>query len=294
MKTTSIALAALTLPLVASPAFAQSLASRLLNATGQAVSSALSRNGTSAPSTQASGDGIHSRTGYSDWHYPTFAPDTIDGYTHLRVGAASLDQFGNAVNGRDVCDREYVGYGLMHRAELTPGDARHCLSVEQANDAGASLDTIRQRMEQLGATRKFYTRGTAKVDATSDPSGQLLPPGKAVVEFGFGGATTIVGPDDVDFVLVGPHWIHPGWRPGFIDNGFALVFDADPSMKARWAAMAATSYVYFTVGQPTNKRPSTWQRGHTMYDLPITIDKIVLTDGRQKLVLTPPKMSAPK
>lgn len=294
MKTTFIASAALALPLLASPALAQSLASRLLNATGQAVSGALSKHGTSANSTSASGDGLHSRVGYSDWHYASFAPDTMDGYTHLRFGAASLDPYGNAVHGRDVCDREYVGYALLHRAGLTPGDARHCLAVERANDAGASLETIHQRMGQLGATRKFYTRGTAKVDATSDPGGQRLPPGKAVVEFGFAGTTAILGPDDVDFVLVGPHWIHPGWRPGFVDNGFALVFDADPSMKMRWQAMAATSYVYFTVGQPTNKRASTWQRGHTMYDLPITIDKIVLTDGKQQLVLTPPEVPASK
>ena len=125
MKTTSMVLAALALPLIASPAPAQSLASRLLNTAGQTVSGALSKHGTSATSTNSTGDGIHSRTGYSDWHYPTFAPDTMDGYTHLRFGAASLDPFGNAVHGRDVCDREYVGYALLHRAELTPGDARH-------------------------------------------------------------------------------------------------------------------------------------------------------------------------
>lgn len=178
MKNASITLAALVLPLVACSALAQSFASRLLNATGQSVSSALSKHGTNATSTNSIGDGIHSRTGYSDWHYPVFAPDTMNGYTHLRFGTASLDQFGNAVHGRDVCDREYVGYALLHRPELTPLDARRCLAIERANDAGTSLDTIRQRMEQLGATQKFYTRGTARVDAMNDPPADFFPKAK--------------------------------------------------------------------------------------------------------------------
>lgn len=272
----------------------QSFMSRLLSNTGQAVANQLT-HGTATSTTANSGsDGLHAKSqGYNQWAYPNYAPDTMDGYTHLRFGSAALDPFGNTVGGRQVCDREFVGYALLHRTELLPQDAQRCLSLEQANDPSATMATMQQRMTTISNTRRFYIRGAIRVDTRVDPAGQTLPPGKGVVILG-GGLPIIASPNDVDFRLGGPNWLQPGWRPGYIGNQFALLFNADPSLGSRWQQMADNAYVFFTVSEPKHPRASTWQRGHTMYDVEIEIDKIILTDNQNKIVLTPPSGSAPQ
>jgi hypothetical protein len=277
MKIPFLFLAALTLPLSISPVQAQSWAAQLRTAAGQAVSNTLTKRSGGQPPLAGN---------HGEWNNADFAPPTMDGYTHLRFGSSSNDQFGNAHMGRDVCDREYVGYALLQRATLTPRDAYRCVSVERANDPSASEETVRERMAQLSGTRKFYTRGTAQV-MMFDPQGRQLPPGKALVEFGFGGGSPIVGPEGINFRITGPHWLVPGSPPGQLAEGFAMLIDADPAMKMRWQQMGTHSYVYFTVGTPTNKRPAVMQRNLVIYDLPVTVDKIVLTDGHDQIVLTP-------
>ena len=281
--------AALVLPLLVAPVHAQSLLSRLGQAVGNAVTNQVSKSGATQgyvrPSTN---DGLHNGNGIvANWDFPKYAPDTLDGYMHLRFGSAALDPFGNAVGGRNVCDREFVGYALLHRTALLPQDAQRCLSLEQVNDRGATLMTLQQRMATIAGTHKFYIRGTVKVDTRMDPAMQPLPPGKGMVIVS-GGLPIISSPDDVDFRLGGPNWIHPGWRPGFVGNEFALLFNADPALATHWDQMTTNAYVFITISEPRHQRASTWQRGHTMYDVDVTVDKIVLTDNQQQIVLTPP------
>lgn len=284
--------AALALSFLIAPTHAQSFLSRLGQTVSTAVSNQLHQPNSPGNARVSTGDGLHNSNGISaNWDFPKYAPDTLDGYTHLRFGSAALDPFGNAVGGREVCDRAFVGYALLHRSELLPQDAQRCLSLERVNDPSATLATLQQRMTTIAGTRKFYFRGTIRVDTRADPAGQSLPPGKGVVIVS-SGLPMIFSPADTDFRLGGPNWIHPGWRPGFVGNEFALLFNADPSLSSHWQQMADNAYVFFTVSDPKHPRASTWQSGHRMFDVDVVIDKIVLTDGQHELVLTPPA-SAP-
>ncbi|BFI94997.1 MAG: hypothetical protein RSP_05070 [Rhodanobacter sp.] len=276
------------------PADAQSLLSRLGQAVSNAVANKVAPQSSQAYAPPSTGDGLHSKIGHLDWHYPKWTPDTIDGAMHLRLGTASLNQFNSPVGGYPTCDDRYLGYAILHRTELTPQDATYCLSREQQNDPSATMETVRHRMaqiaQQVAGSGKFYTRGTVqKIWLDWDPFNHPLPSGKGVLQFGEGGGLPISSPSDTDFRIVGPNWFNPGSAsPGWVGHGFYMLFNADPALKMQWEQLSQASEVFYHVESPRNPRKSTWQMHHTMYDVTVIVDKIVLENDATRLVLTPP------
>lgn len=251
----------------------QSFLSKVLHGAANNVASAVTNTGTHASGQAAS----------------NFAPDMLDGYTHLRFGASAQDPYGNTVASRPTCDREFVGYGLLHRNALLAQDESRCLSLEQALTPGSTPGTVQSRLAALSGARKFYTRGTIRVYTNSGPAGEAIPPGKVLLAFGGDGAQPVLGPADADLLFTGKNWFGPWSGPGNFANVWKISTSLDPSQRMRWVNMAQSATVFYTVGDPVDAGPSTWQRGHRMYRVPVTVDRIVLQDAQGQSEITPDK-----
>lgn len=267
-------LALLALSGMISPLHAQSFLSRL----GQAVSNAVvnkaapsSNQGYTPPSFN---DGLHSANGMvANWDYPKFAPDTLDGYTHLRFGNAALDQFGNGVGGRQVCDQDFVGHNLFH-AQLSPRLQTYCVGQEQLNDTRATLATIQARMKALEGLHKFYIRGTLALYIRQGPNLEPVPAGQVLVVWNKN-SVPINPPYPTSFLFTGPNWDTRG-------NGDTYHFLTSMTL-ADASKAGELSYIFFTVGEPTrDPNPG-------MKDISITVDKIVVIDDQSTYTLTPMK-----
>lgn len=268
--------AVVALPFLASPVHAQSLLSRLGQAVGNAVSNQVSKSGSTQGDVRPStNDGLHNSNGIvANWAFPKFVPDTLDGYTHLRFGMAALDSFGNGVGGRPTCDNEYVGHDLF-RQPLGPRDQQFCLGQEQMNDSSATMATVNQRMAALAGKRKFYTRGNVHLYGRVGPNMEQIPPGEYRVEWGRN-SVPITPASPTSYRFVGPNW-------DLRNNGDTYHF-LQPMALSDASKAGELSYVFFTVGDPYKDRQNPF-----IYDIPITVDKIVIVDDASTYTLTPVK-----
>lgn len=271
------------------PAYGQSLLSSFKHAVADAIAKKAGAQPQSTPGHQLpnSGDGVHSQTLHFDWNYPGFAPHEINGYLHLRMGTASLDQFNNAVPGHQTCDDIYLGYAALGRPSLSDDDARRCVSLERMDDSTATMQTVQKRMveiaQQLATSGKFYTRGTVQqiYTGTNESNNQSIPPGQAVLRLGCCGGHTIGSPSGTYLLQVGPNWYLD------LSDSYELRFDASPELLTQWGQMARASYVYYTVKPAKNGRPSPAERGITEYDVPVEVNKIVLEANGHRVELAP-------
>lgn len=262
--------AALVLPFLAAPVQAQSFLSRL----GQTVSNAVTNKATSQANTTAgTNDGLHNTNGaIADWHFPNFVPDTLDGYTHLRYGNAALDQFGNGVGGRQVCDPYFVGHNIF-QAELSSHLQTFCLDQEQLNDTTATEATIQARMKALDGQHKFYIRGLVHFYINHGPNLEVVPPGQVLVEW-FKNSVPVFPPQSISYKFVGPNWDTRG-----IDDTYHFLVPMTLSPRSR---VDELSYVFFTVGTPRKVTAVMWE-------IPLTVDKIIAVDDQVTHTLTPAK-----
>lgn len=272
------------------PAHGQSLLSSFKHAVADAIAKKAGAQPQSTPGYQLPnfGDGVHSQTLHFDWNYPGFAPHQINGYLHLRMGTASLDQFNNAVPGHQTCDDIYLGYAALGRSSLTDYDARRCVSLERIDDSTATMQTVQKRMaeiaQQLATSGKFYTRGTVQhvYLRTNEFNDQPIPEGQAVLTLGSGGHPTVGSPSGTYLLQAGPNWY-----PNLADS-YQLRFDVSPDLLGQWDQMARASYVFYRVKPAKNRRAAPFARGTTEYDVPVLIDKIVLEANGHRVELTPP------
>lgn len=233
-------------------------------------------------------DGVHSQTLHFDWNYPGFTPPRVDGYLHLRMGSASLDQFNNAVPGQVACDDIYLGYATLGKTTLSDEDARRCVSLERMDDSTATMQTVQKRMaeiaQQLATSGKFYTRGTVQhvYLRTNEFNDQPIPTGQAVLTLGSSGHPTVGSPSGTYLLQVGPNWY-----PNLADS-YQLRFEASPDLLTEWGQMARAGYVFYRVKPAKNRRAAPFERGTTEYDVPVLIDKIVLEANGHRVELTPP------
>lgn len=271
------------------PAHGQSLFSSFKHAVADAIAKKAGAPPQSTPGYQPPnfGDGVHSQTLHFDWNYPGFAPHEMNGYLHLRMGTASLDQFNNAVPGHQTCDDIYLGYAALGRPSLSDDDARRCVSLERMDDSTATMQTVQKRMaeiaQQLATSGKFYTRGTVQHISlrTYEFTDQPIPRGQAVLRLGSGGHPTVGSPSGTYLLQVGPNWY-----PNLADS-YQLRFEASPELLSQWDQMARASYVFYTVKPAKNGRPSPAERGITEYDVPVLVNKIVLEANGHRVELTP-------
>lgn len=277
---------------------AQSIFSQIKNDVKSALKKRVSGQGVQPKEYKAPGygDGLHSKLMHYDWHYEKFDPDSINGYMHLRVGAASLDQFNNAVGGLKTCDGMYAGYALLHLNKLSPSDARYCLDREKMNDSTATMKTVQDRMDkiaaQIRAGGKFYTRGTINKIYTSQsvfggPFGKKVPDNEAIISFGGTKVNLPVEPpSNTIFNFVGKGWYQSGTVRGYMGNVYLLKFKVESKVQSHLPVMAQKSYVFYTLGKPRNKRRSTFERGVTIYDVQVHVDRVILVDDTYKVSLS--------
>lgn len=275
--------------LSALPARSQSLLSGFKHAVADAIAKKVGAQPQSTSGYQLPNfnDGVHSKTLHFDWNYPGFTPPRIDGYLHLRMGSASLDQFNNAVPGHQTCDDIYLGYAALGRSSLSDYDARRCLSLERMDDSTASMRTVQKRMaevaQQLGGSGKFYTRGSVQhvYLRTNEFNNQPIPTGQAVLTLGSSGHPTVGSPSGTYLLQVGPNWF-----PNLSDS-YQLRFEASPDLLTQWGQMARAGYVFYSVKAARNQRPAPFERGTTEYDVPVLVEKIVLEANGHRVELTP-------
>lgn len=277
------------------PAHGQSLLSSFKHAVADAIAKKAGAQPQSTPGHQLPnfGDGVHSQTLHFDWNYPGFTPPRVDGYLHLRMGSASLDQFNNAVPGQVACDDIYLGYATLGKTTLSDEDARRCVSLERMDDSTATMQTVQKRMaeiaQQLATSGKFYTRGTVQhvYLRTNEFNNQPIPTGQAVLTLGSGGHPTVGSPSGTYLLQVGPNWY-----PNLADS-YQLRFEASPDLLTQWGQMARAGYVFYSVKPAKNRRAASFERGTTEYDVPVMIDKIVLEANGHRVELTPPNDAHP-
>ncbi|AGG90111.1 hypothetical protein [Rhodanobacter denitrificans] len=256
--------------------------------------------GSGAASTATQGnDGIHGDEldGGMNWNHLVFDPPQIDGYTHIRWGSSAQSRYNvRGTSGVDTCDPEYIGLIVTGRT-LTPRELSYCLGREKMLDSSATEDTVRKRIAELRATRKYYYRGQI-VGMFWNVPGQprLTPTDEDIVIQLLGGTVSgmVQGDSGTYFNIIGPHWswgdmrsgLYPHWpdptspnvNPGFGETTYKLVVDIDHTKVANWQ-LTSLSYIFFTVGTP---RLDVKGQSETWYDLPVRIDKIVFVgDGFQ-------------
>ncbi|UJJ49906.1 MULTISPECIES: hypothetical protein [Rhodanobacter] len=254
--------------------------------------------GSGAASTAARGnDGIHGDEldGGMGWNHLVFDPPEIDGYTHIRWGSSAQSRYNvRGTSGEATCDPEYIGLAVTGRTmPTTPKSLTYCLGQEQMLDSSATEDTVRKRIAQLGATRKYYYRGQI-VGMFWNTPGQprLTPTDQDIIIQLLGGTVTgmVQGDFGLSFNIFGPHWSSGDMRSGLYPHlpaptppnvipeaaTYKLVVDIDHTKVAPYQ-LTSLSYIFFSVGTP---RLRFKDRTETIYDLPVRIDKIVFVgDG---------------
>jgi len=242
--------------------------------------------------TTSGNDGIHGDPldGGMGWNRFVFDPPNIDGYTHIRWGASAQSRYNSeGTSGEANCDPNYIGMAVVGQSMPTPNELFYCLGQERILDPSATEDTVRKRIAELGATRKYYYRGQLHGMLWNLPGQPRLTPTDkdAVIQLLGGAASGMVqGEVGLSFNIVGPHWSWgevssgpfggwPGPSPNTMsskgDSIYKLVIDIDHT-KVVSTQLTSLSYVFFTVGTP---RMIYEDRRQKMYDLSVRIDKIV-------------------
>lgn|GEM_PF-3407598 len=204
-------------------------------------------------------------------------PDVLEGYTRITLQGRTWDHY-------------LLGAALLPERPIKPSEWEMYVAMARESDRTASVDTIKARIAQLAATRRFYFDGLVTVAWSEDLQLAVLTQGKPLAQM-----PPTYKRDDVAYVLVpeGPRWtstpLH-AYRPdtpGAGDLGTwgrswqASVRHARPDVLWNNIKLSRT---FFTVGEPQFMQVDIG--GQRIYRLPLRIDRVEYSDQVRTFVYT--------
>ncbi len=211
------------------------------------------------------------------WAVNSYTPEQINGYHHIRIGASALSTTarGESRKGLTTCDAKLLGATLFPDRTVTDENLR------KACASSMTIEAARNRLAYMQGKRKFYFRSGDFLFVNWDRQIQ-----KMVLSM-----NQVVHPmwDEMRFWNEGRGFDavqRDAQGLGQTENLRNLRFQAllDKSLNDHPWVKNAYNTVYFTIGEPRRQDLSRTS-GTDGYVIPISVDRIELSDGQQQIVL---------